>query len=152
MGAVLFYHLTRDSVDSTLSTLLPKALAAGLRVEIRSRDMADLQRLDQQLWLGGEDQFLPHGLAGGPHDALQPILLTTSDHVAPDTGCLMSVQGAPLGPDEVKALSRSCILFDGNTPDALDHARVQWRALTGAGCAAQYWSQESGRWEKKAES
>ena len=24
-------------------------------------------------------------------------------------------------------------------------------ALTGAGCAAKYWSEESGRWEKKAE-
>jgi DNA polymerase-3 subunit chi len=31
-------------------------------------------------------------------------------------------------------------------------ARVQWKALTGAGCAAQYWSEESGNWEKKAES
>ena len=35
---------------------------------------------------------------------------------------------------------------------ALDAARGQWRALTGAGCKAQYWSEESGRWEKKAES
>ena len=25
------------------------------------------------------------------------------------------------------------------------------KALTDAGCAAQYWSEESGRWEKKAE-
>ena len=32
------------------------------------------------------------------------------------------------------------------------HARGQWKALTGAGCAAEYWSEESGRWEKKAES
>ncbi|MCW8843703.1 MAG: DNA polymerase III subunit chi, partial [Rhodobacteraceae bacterium] len=29
--------------------------------------------------------------------------------------------------------------------------RGQWKSLTDAGCAAQYWSEESGRWEKKAE-
>ena len=40
---------------------------------------------------------------------------------------------------------------DGNDPAALDIARGQWKALTDAGCAAQYWSEESGRWEKKAE-
>ena len=32
-----------------------------------------------------------------------------------------------------------------------EHARVQWKTLTDAGCSAQYWSEESGRWEKKAE-
>jgi len=33
-----------------------------------------------------------------------------------------------------------------------DTARAQWRSLTGAGIAAEYWSEESGRWQKKAES
>jgi DNA polymerase-3 subunit chi len=51
----------------------------------------------------------------------------------------------------VKALERVCILFDGNDGRAVEGARAQWRALTGAGCAAQYWSEASGRWEKKAE-
>ena len=44
------------------------------------------------------------------------------------------------------------VLFDGRDPMAVEHARGQWRSLTRAGCAAQYWSQESGAWEKKAES
>ena len=52
---------------------------------------------------------------------------------------------------EVQALERVCVIFDGNDPAALDIARGQWKALTDAGCAAQYWSEESGRWEKKAE-
>jgi DNA polymerase-3 subunit chi len=63
----------------------------------------------------------------------------------------MSVDGAPVTPEEVQALERVCILFDGNDGRAVEGARVQWRALTGAGCAAQYWSEASGRWEKKAE-
>ena len=54
-------------------------------------------------------------------------------------------------PEEVNRLERVCILFDGHDGMALDAARGQWRALTGAGCKAQYWSEESGRWEKKAE-
>jgi len=42
-------------------------------------------------------------------------------------------------------------LFDGTDPDAVTAARGQWKALTTAGCAAKYGSEESGRWEKKAE-
>ena len=65
--------------------------------------------------------------------------------------CLMTVDGADVDADEVGALQRVCILFDGNAPDAVQVARGQWKALTDAGCSAQYWSEESGRWEKKAE-
>jgi DNA polymerase-3 subunit chi len=63
----------------------------------------------------------------------------------------MSVEGAEISPEEVQSLDRVCILFDGGNGDAVTHARIQWKALTGAGCAAQYWSEEGGRWEKKAE-
>ena len=28
---------------------------------------------------------------------------------------------------------------------------TEWKRLTRAGCAAQYWAQENGRWTKKAE-
>lgn len=151
MGAALFYHLTRDDVATTLGVLLPKALAAGMRVEVRGTDGEALDRLDQQLWLGPQEGFLPHGLAGGPHDALQPVLLTLSDAAAEQTACVMSVDGAPVAPEEATRLERCCILFDGGDEAAVTHARGQWRVLAEAGCAAQYWSQESGRWEKKAE-
>ena len=63
----------------------------------------------------------------------------------------MTVDGAKIAADEVNALARVCVLFDGNDPQAVQHARVQWKSLTDAGCPAQYWSEESGRWEKKAE-
>jgi DNA polymerase-3 subunit chi len=53
--------------------------------------------------------------------------------------------------EEVQRLDRVCVLFDGFDEAALQRARVQWRQLKGAGAAAQYWSEESGRWEKKAE-
>jgi DNA polymerase III subunit chi len=52
----------------------------------------------------------------------------------------------------VMRLERICILFEGNDDGAVTVARGQWKVLTGAGCAAQYWSQESGSWSKKSES
>mgnify|MGYP000031680814 CR=1 FL=1 len=151
MGAAYFYHLTRHPLEVTLPLLIGKALGAGWRVAVRGTDPDRLDWLDRQLWLGPEDAFLPHGVAGGPHDADQPVLLTTTAETPNGATCVMAVDGAEVAAQEVGALSRTCILFDGNDAAALDRARGQWKALTGAGCAAQYWSEASGRWEKKAE-
>ncbi|GAA6192230.1 DNA polymerase III subunit chi [Phaeobacter sp. NW0010-22] len=151
MGAAYFYHLTRGPLEETLPVLLGKARQAGWRIAVRGTDPQHLAWLDERLWQGPEDAFLPHGLAGGPHDADQPILLTTSAQAANDATCVMAVVGAAVTAEEVTALDRVCILFDGTDPEAVQHARTQWKALTDAGCSAQYWSEESGRWEKKAE-
>ena len=150
MGAAFFYHLTRNPLDVTLPLLLGKARGAGWRVAVRGADAQRLAWLDEKLWLGPEADFLPHGLAGGAHDADQPILLTTGP-AANDPQCLMTIDGAAVDAAEVQALDRVCVLFDGNDPEAVQGARGQWAALTQAGCAAQYWSEESGRWQKKAE-
>ena len=150
MGAAYFYHLTRRPLEATLPMLLEKSLAAGWRVAVRGADADRLAWLDEKLWLGPEDRFVPHGLAGGPHDARQPILLTTGP-AANDPACLMCIDGAEVTAEEVGALERVCVIFDGNDEAALATARGQWKALTVAGCAAQYWSEDSGRWEMKAE-
>lgn len=147
MGAAYFYHLTDTPLERTLPMLIGKARQAGWRVLVRGKDTALLDRLDQVLW---QDGFLPHGLAGGEHDADQPVLL--GDAVSSDGfACVMSVAGGDVTPDEVGTLDRTCILFDGHDDAALSHARGQWKMLTDAGCAAQYWAQNDGRWEKKAE-
>lgn len=150
MGAVYFYHLTERPLEATLPALLSKALDAGWRVAVRGDDPALLDRLDRHIWLG--DGFLPHGVAGGDHDAFQPVLLTSTIEAANDPSCLMCVGGADVMPDEVERMERVCILFDGADVDALDRARTQWKTLTAAGTEAQYWAEEGGRWVKKAES
>jgi DNA polymerase-3 subunit chi len=152
LGEVYFYHMTRTPLEATLPMLLAKALEAGWRVSVRGSDEARLDWLDQKLWLGADDGFLPHGRVGGPHDADQPVLLTSSPEVTNAAACLMAVDGAEVGPDEVTAHKRVCVIFDGNDVAALETARNQWRTLTDAGCAAKYWSQESGSWAMKAES
>ncbi|SFA73352.1 DNA polymerase III, chi subunit [Poseidonocella pacifica] len=147
MGAAYFYHLTRHPLEVTLPLLIGKSLAAGWRVAVRGTDENRLRTLDEKLWLGS-DSFLPHGMAGGEFDSDQPVLLTRDD-ARNSAQCWMMIDGATASPDEVTAAERVCILFDGNDDVAMQRAREQWRTLTGAGCAAQYWSEESGRWEKK---
>ncbi|SPF80182.1 DNA polymerase III subunit chi [Pseudoprimorskyibacter insulae] len=151
MGEAFFYHLTRHSLDETLPLLLGKSLEAGWRVAIKGVRRERLEWLDQKLWLGPDDGFLPHGLEGGPHDADQPILLTMAEAPANKPDCILSIDGADITADQVGALTRTMILFDGTDPEAVQHARVQWKTLTDAGCPAKYWSEESGRWQMKAE-
>lgn len=150
MGAAWFYHLTRSPVEATLAMLLPKALGAGWRVAVRGTNPATLERLDTLLWNG--DGFLPHGLAGGPHDSDQPILLTTDADMPNGATCLMALDGAMITSEEAAGLERVCLLFEGADETAVAAARDQWRALTEAGVPAVYWSEETGAWAKKAES
>lgn len=150
MGVVMFYHLTRSSADETLMMLLPRALRQGWRVMVRGRDADALARLDAQLWLTEADPFLPHGLAGGPHDADQPVLIGPGP-IANGAQGLFLLDGAETTPEEARPLERVWLLFDGGDGAQLAAARQKWKALTEAGLPAQYWSEESGRWEKKAE-
>lgn len=151
MGAAYFYHLTRAPMEQTLAMLLGKARGAGWRVAVRGTDFGRMGWLDEKLWMGAEDSFLAHGLAGGTQDADQPILLSTQMEAPNQPDCVMSIDGAPVSAEEIAALSRVCVLFDGNDEQALNQARSQWKMLKEAGSSAQYWSEESGRWEKKAE-
>jgi len=148
MGAAFFYHLTDSPLEATLPMLVGKARGAGWRVLVRGPEPI-LKRLDDIMWQGPEDGFMPHGMAGGAHDADQPVLL--GDVPSDGFACVMSVAGADVTDAEVNTAERVCILFDGHDEAALTHARSQWKTLTDAGCAAQYWAQEGGRWTKKAE-
>jgi DNA polymerase-3 subunit chi len=146
MALVMFYHLTRSRPAQTLAAILPRAVAMGWRVMLRGTDAARIAELDAALWQA--DGFLPHGIVGGLHDADQPILLG-GGVLADGIRALALVDGAKCSLAEAEALERVWILFDGNDPVALETARAQWREITGAKIAAQYWSEDSGKWEKK---
>ncbi|TQM92566.1 MAG: DNA polymerase III subunit chi [Roseinatronobacter sp.] len=152
MGKAMFYHVTRNPLEVTVANLLTRAVGQGMRVAVRARDQARLEWLDAHLWLGDKASFLPHGLAGGAHDADQPILLTTQTTSPNNAQIVMTIDAAEAHPEEVEHLERLWILFDGNDPAAVAHARGQWKAITAAGVIAEYWSEDSGRWEKKAQS
>ena len=152
MGEAWFYHLTRRPLEATLPMLLERSLARGWRVVVRGTDPGRMDWLDEKLWLEPKDGFLPHGRAGGPHDADQPVLLTTDAALADRADCLVAVDGAEVAPGELASLTRACILFDGNDDLAVQAARGQWRALVATGAHAVYWAEEAGTWQRKAES
>lgn len=146
----MFYHLTRSGPEQTIRLLMDRALGQGWRIMIRSTDPAHLNRLDERLWLEPEEGFLPHGQEGGPHDADQPVLLGQGPTVNGARG-VMLLDGAEASMEEAGALERVWVIFDGGDPDRVGAARTYWKRVTEAGLAAQYWSEETGRWEKKAE-
>jgi DNA polymerase-3 subunit chi len=150
VGDVYFYHLTHQTVSEALLPLLSKCLSNGWRVVVRGQDLHQLEELDDKLWQGANDSFLPHGLAGSVGAAEQPILLSL-EAPPPPHDCLICISGAPILVDEVVQIKRVCIVFqDDNSADML-MARSQWKSLTKAGLAAKYWSQSNGRWELQAE-
>ncbi|WP_369292684.1 DNA polymerase III subunit chi, partial [Brevundimonas sp.] len=53
----MFYHLTHSGPEEVLALILPRALAAGWRVMLRSPDPARLDRLDARLWIEPDDSF-----------------------------------------------------------------------------------------------
>lgn len=151
MSSVLFYHLTASTVDLTVRSLILRALERSWRVVVRGARADRLEALDRSLWLGPQDEFIPHGLAGGPHDADQPVLLTTDPHPAEGADVLMLLDGAVLAEGEAKGLNRVFVVFDGLDAVGLDQARDLWRFVSREGIAAQYWSDKSGRWEMMRE-
>ena len=150
MSEVYFYHLTRQRVDQALRPLLDKCLANGWRVVIRGREEAQIRQLDDALWQGPAEEFLPHGLAGAAQEADQPVLLALEGHKA-QHDCLICVGGSAVTADEVLASKRVCILFQDDNGLHMQTARSQWSSLTEAGIAAKYWSQAQGNWELQAE-
>lgn len=157
MGEVLFYHLTRSALETALPQLLSRSLAKGWRVEVRSPNRDRAQWLDERLWLGDEAGFLPHGMAGGPQDGDQPILLTWggadtkdgADRAPAGADILFALDDTAFSESEVEAHTRTCLMFNGNDETALGHARKSWKAMVDAGQTAVYWAQSETGWTQK---
>ena len=150
MGTAMFYHLTRSTAEDTVTSLLGRAVGLGWRIMIRGRDADRLTRLDAHLWLHPENSFLPHAIAGSADDANQPVLLGDGP-ISNAATAMMLLDGAEVALAEAQSLTRVWLIFDGQDEAALAAARGQWKTLTDAGIAAQYWSEETGKWQMKAE-
>ncbi len=151
MAGALFYHLSHSSPAGAVALICTKALGQGMRVLLRCPDAETLARVDKQLWTeGGDASFIPHGAAGGMHDADQPVLLATpsNEGTMPANGadCLIALGGVEVSPAEAARFARVCIVFDGADAAQLEAARTLWRSLAGAGIGLQYWSEASGGW------
>jgi len=138
-----FYQLTRDPAEWVVPLLARSALAAGERLLVIAEDPAALGRISNALWQRVPDSFLAHGLAGGAHDARQPILLS---HTTEATNGARFVALADGRWRDVAAMERVFLLFP---PDLIDDARATWRMLgSREGVERRFWVQDGGKWRE----
>ena len=142
-----FYQLGQTPLEDVIASIAAKLLSNDERLLIVAGDAALLGRLDRILWDQGPTSFLPHGVGGGPDDAQQPILLSSTVD-APNLARNVLIAD---GEWREAALSydRTFFLFDAHSVDA---ARLAWKLLAGRdGVERRYWAQD-GRdgWVQKA--
>ncbi|MGH6786291.1 MAG: DNA polymerase III subunit chi [Novosphingobium sp.] len=139
-----FYQLSRDPAEAVVPLLAHNTQSAGERMLVVSADDAQVARISETLW--AKDGFLAHGLAGGPHQERQPILL--SDACEPANGARYLALADGEWRDAAEGFERVFLLFDGSTIDA---ARGTWRTLREReGIECNYWQQDGGKWTKAA--
>lgn len=139
-----FYQLSRDPAEGVVPLLAHSTLGAGERMLVVSADDAQVARISERLW--AKDGFLAHGLAGGPHQERQPILL--SDQPEPANGARYLAIADGQWRAEAEAFERVFLIFDGST---IDEARGTWRMLKDRdGVECNYWQQDGGKWTKAA--
>ena len=140
-----FYQLGELPVEGVLPALATKMREAGAKVLIVSDDDAQLARISEAMW-APKGTFLAHGLASGPNDSRQPILLSKTLEAANDARFLALADGQwRSGADQFE---RVFLLF-GDA--AIDHARATWRSLDAAeGVERNYWRLEGKGWVKAA--
>ena len=141
-----FYQLGDTGPGGVIGSIVGKVLADGQRLLLVANDEALLARLDRILWDEGATSFLPHGIAGGPDDPRQPILLSpTTD--APNLARNMLIADGEWR-DAALHFDRAFYLFDETT---LDGARLAWKLLAGRDeVERNYWASEDGKWVRKA--
>ncbi|WP_370187355.1 DNA polymerase III subunit chi [Qipengyuania sp.] len=105
-----FYQLSRDPVDVTVAKLARKVLQAGERLLVVSGDAGQRDHLAKILWEQGGAAFLANGMAGGPHEARQPILLSESCAAPNEARMALIADGA--WREEALGFDRVLLLFD----------------------------------------
>jgi len=148
MTEILFYHLETQPLERVIPVLLEKTLERGWRAVVETGSPERAEVLDALLWTYRDDSFLPHGQAGGPSDADQPVLIATDDSNPNQASVRFFVDRAV--PQSGEGYQRLVYMFSGHDPDAVAEARTAWKALRD-GNEVTYWQQDAnGRWAKKA--
>ena len=144
-----FYQLSRDPAEVACAQIAAKALSAGQRMLVVAEDEALLRRVSATLWSRVKGSFLPNGVAGGAHDARQPILLATHMDAAGAANGAGVVAFADGVWRECEGFARALLLFDDG---GLAPARALWKQLGQRDDVTRaFWKQEDGRWVKKAD-
>jgi len=136
-----FYQLSRDPAELVLPKIALGTLGAGERLLVVSEDADQLARISEALWTRLPETFLANGVAGGEHDARQPILLSHAPEPANGARYLALADGVWR---DMEQAERVFLLFP---PERIDDARGCWRMLGAReGVERKYWRQEGSKW------
>ncbi len=141
-----FYLVGGEGPAPVVARLAERVVADGGRLLVVTADTPAAARMDEALWAGPADGFLPHGRAGGADDARQPVLIADTPAAANGARAIALVDG--LWRDEALTFDRAFHIFDAASTEA---ARAAWRGLGSRdGLVRNFWKQEDGRWQKIA--
>lgn len=148
---IMFYHLEHSRLEQALPQLLEKCMERDWLVVVQVGSRERMEALDAHLWTYRDESFLPHSVASNDDmDSLQPILLTDDGRNSNAATIRFCVDHA-VPPDDISAYERLILMFSGDDPEALAHARTYWKEAKGGGHDVTYWRQSArGQWEKKA--
>ena len=147
MSRVDFYRLTRDPVERVLPAIAARVLANGDRLLVVAAPAMQRQSIDDALWTLQPASFLPHGHAGSPDAAIEPILISGTFDAAVANGATHVVLADGEWRDEALGFDRSFLMFDNSR---IDDARTLWRTLAARDdIDNRFWKQdENGRWSE----
>jgi DNA polymerase-3 subunit chi len=148
MTEIRFYHLTRQSLEQTLPTMLEKVLERTQRAVVMAGSPERVEALTRHLWTYREQGFLPHGNAEDGSAEDQPIWLTEKDENPNAAQVLMLTDGATSS--NIKGFELVCEIFDDGNAEAVEASRARWQDYKKEGFNLTYWRQNDKGWEKVA--
>ncbi len=149
MAEILFYHLTRSTMEDVLPGLVEKSVGRGWNAVIQSGSADRIAAIDNLLWTYRDESFLAHGAQRDGTEHLQPVWLTTGEDNPNGAEIRFLLDDGAL--DDPEPYERFVYLFDGHDNTSLAHARNRWKFHKEKGHEITYWQQSDfGSWEKKA--
>jgi len=147
MPRVDFYRLTRDPVERVLPAIAGRILANGDRLLVVAGPAMQRQAIDEALWTLQPASFLPHGAAGSPDEAIEPILIAGTLAAPPPNGATHLALADGEWREVALGFARVFLLFDNSR---IDDARALWRSLAARDDVDnRFWKQdENGRWSE----
>ena len=147
MARVDFYRLTRDPAERVLPAIATRILGAGDRLLVVAAPAMQRQAIDDALWTLQPASFLPHGAAGSPDEAIEPILIAGTIDAPPANGARNVALADGEWRDDALSFDRAFFLFDNSR---IDDARATWRSLAARDDVDnRFWKQdENGRWSE----
>lgn len=152
MSRVDFYHLQQQTLEQVLPKLLEKAYKTKQNIVVKIGNDERVEFLNSQLWTFDDTSFIPHGSRKDGFGEQQPIWLTAGEDTPNQATMMFLVDGASASLEALGKFERVFNIFDGNSPSAVDQARLFWKELKAAeNMEVYYWKQdENGRWTQAA--